>query len=204
VMPAGNSTNRLRATEPTIWGDGANLETWGVARGGGCGLPLGNDRNTALGRAMKTANHYSSRRQFLARAQHGIGLGIAGGFTAPGEARPQESAASNSLDQRLPREVWVASIGQMGLSAQTSGEMCRKMLNRMEEVLSMQPDIICTPEVFPFVGLPGNARQPLQEIAEERTGPVLDQFSERQERCLRTRHDCKMQSGRPQGPRAAR
>jgi predicted amidohydrolase len=63
--------------------------------------------------------------------------------------------------------------------------MCRAMLKRMEESLPMQPDIICTPEVFAFTKLATQSRAPLSEIAEERSGPVLDQFANfaRQHRC---------------------
>jgi predicted amidohydrolase len=68
-------------------------------------------------------------------------------------------------------------MGQMGLAAKTPDEMCRKMIRRMEESLPLRPDIICTPEVFPFVGLPGGIRPPLSECAEQRTGPVLNLFS---------------------------
>jgi predicted amidohydrolase len=67
-------------------------------------------------------------------------------------------------------------MSQVKMAAKTTGEMCRAMLRRMEETLPTKPDIICTPEVFPFVGLPGG-RPPLAECAEDRTGPVLDLFA---------------------------
>ncbi len=117
-------------------------------------------------------NHSSSRRQFLG----GAGMGTAAMLAASGAAPRQN---------RLPREVWVASVGQMGLSASTPQEMCRKMLDRMEETAPLQPDIVCTPEVFPFAGLPAGARRPVAEVAEQREGPVLDAFSgfARRHRC---------------------
>jgi predicted amidohydrolase len=73
---------------------------------------------------------------------------------------------------------------QVGLKAQNTQEMCKKMMSRMEEVTPYRPDIICTPEVFPYVGLEW-ARRPVSEVAEERTGPVLDQFADfaRQHEC---------------------
>lgn len=120
-----------------------------------------------------SGNHASSRRQFLGSA----GLGTAGSLAASGPGEREQ--------KRLPREVWVASVGQMGLAAQTPQEMCRKMLSRMEETVPLQPDIICTPEVFPFTGLPAGARRPVAEVAEQREGPVLEMFSEfaRRYRC---------------------
>ncbi len=130
-----------------------------------------------------TKHNPVSRRGFLGRAS--TGAGIAGAFAA--QAIAQDVGASAAVDSRnrLPREVWVASMGQMGLRAQTPSEMCRHMLARMEEVVPMRPDIICTPEVFPFVGLPGGVRPPLATVAEERTGPILEQFSN-----FARRHHC--------------
>ena len=116
----------------------------------------------------------SSRRQFL---------GAAG---AAGSAFSAAAATTSSDKQpRLPREVWVAAMSHLGLQAKDPQEMCRAMLKRMEESLPMQPDIICTPEVFAFTGLATRSRAPLPEIAEERSGPVLDQFANfaRQHRC---------------------
>ncbi|MBI4910661.1 MAG: carbon-nitrogen hydrolase family protein [Acidobacteria bacterium] len=92
--------------------------------------------------------------------------------------------ASASAAERLPREVWIAAIGQMGLTARNPEEMSGKMLQRMEEVLPMRPDIVCTPEVFPFAGLTVK-HPPLSECAEEKTGPILDRYAEfaRRNRC---------------------
>jgi predicted amidohydrolase len=118
-----------------------------------------------------------SRRQYL---QLGVGGALAAGWAASGEAGPLDQP-----EQRPPREVWVAGMGHMGLQAQSPEEMCRAMLGRMEECLPFQPDIICTPEVFAFAGLSGYRRPPLPQIAETRSGPIIDQFANfaRQHRC---------------------
>src|SRR5512140_1160757 len=105
----------------------------------------------------------TSRRECL---QLGAAGALAAGLASPGAAPP-----------RLPREVWVAAMGHMGLQAQNPTEMCRAMLGRMEQALPMQPDIVCTPEVFAFAGLSDYKRPPLLEIAEERSGPIIDQFA---------------------------
>jgi beta-ureidopropionase len=124
------------------------------------------------------ATNSITRRQF--------GLAVAGTVASHGLAQAGPVPGSpNGTQQRLPREVWVASMGQMGLKARSPQEMCRKMLDRMEEASPLQPDIVCTPEVFPFVGLLGGRRQPPSEIAEERTGPILDQFAN-----FARRHHC--------------
>ncbi len=111
--------------------------------------------------------------------QHGVsrrnlGFGLAGAWSGLAKAEP---GAPREGQTRLPREVWVASVGQMNLKAKDPADMCRQMLKRMEETLPLRPDIICTPEVFPFVQLTGKVERPLKESAEERSGPVLDAFA---------------------------
>ena len=78
---------------------------------------------------------------------------------------------------RLPREVWVAGICQARLRAENYREMIGKMLARMEEVVPMRPDIVCLPEAFPFVGLPGGIRPSLEEVAEEPIGSISEPFA---------------------------
>ncbi|MFB3826551.1 MAG: hypothetical protein ACE15B_07260 [Bryobacteraceae bacterium] len=60
--------------------------------------------------------------------------GLLGGGLAFGAA-----ARAQTAEPRPPREVWAASVGQMGLSARTPAEMCRKMLGRMEETAPLEP-----------------------------------------------------------------
>lgn len=114
-----------------------------------------------------------SRRRWLNGSLGGLALGAA-----------QRSGRAAPDGQRLPREVWVASVGHMGLTAKTPEEKCRKMIQRMEETVPLKPDIVCTSEAFAFAGLPGG-RPPLSECAEERTGPVLDTCAE-----FAKRHRC--------------
>jgi predicted amidohydrolase len=118
-----------------------------------------------------------SRRQFLNRAS--VAGALAGGMSA--------AAATTNADKpaRLPREVWVASMSQIHLEGKDPREMSHAMLKRMEETLPMQPDIICTPEVFAFAGLSGTSRVSVPDVAEDRSGPILDQFANfaRQHRC---------------------
>ncbi len=79
--------------------------------------------------------------------------------------------------QRLPREVWIASISQNGLKADSVSAMTKLMLRRMEEVVPFEPDIICLPEVFPFVNLSGG-RPPVGEAAEEPIGRYSRPFAQ--------------------------
>ncbi len=56
---------------------------------------------------------------------------------------------------RLPREVWVASLYQAGLSASRPTKMTQEMLRRMEQIIPQQPDIICVPEMFQIANMTG-------------------------------------------------
>ncbi|MEA2064029.1 MAG: carbon-nitrogen hydrolase family protein, partial [Gemmatimonadota bacterium] len=83
----------------------------------------------------------------------------------------------SSRSQRLPREVWVASISQNKLTAVHVEEMIDKLLARMEEVTPLQPDIICLPEVGPFGNL-SSERPAIAEIAEKPPGAITERFAE--------------------------
>jgi len=121
-----------------------------------------------------------TRRGLLRNASLGLGASIVTSQTAVGS----QSATATAKNNRLPREVWVASISQERLEASSYQEMIRKMLGRMEQVVSFEPDIICLPEVFPFVNLSGG-RAPLKEVAEVPIGPISAPFAE-----FAKKHNC--------------
>lgn len=114
-----------------------------------------------------------TRRNFLKKAS--LGLGIIG-------ISKFDKSFANSIkpvnkNNRLPREVWIASLSQGGLEAKNYKEMIKKVLNLMEEVVPYQPDIVCLPETFPFMRIAAK-RPPLSEIAEKPLGPISSQFAE--------------------------
>ncbi|MBA7622748.1 hypothetical protein ES703_30133 [subsurface metagenome] len=115
-----------------------------------------------------------TRRNFLQRTSLGFGLAVLAGSG-------KGSAASSRIkprprEKRLPREVWVATISQNRMETRNYEQMIRKMLSRMEEVVSYQPDIICLPEVFPFANL-SSGRPPLSEVAEVPIGEISQPFA---------------------------
>jgi len=116
-----------------------------------------------------------SRRQFVQRTSLSLGVPLVAAAgsaqAAPGPMGPMPRT------RRLPREVWIASISQNRLEADSVKEMTRKILARMEEVLPFDPDIICLPEVFPFANLSGG-RPALAEAAEEPIGRYSRPFAE--------------------------
>ena len=85
---------------------------------------------------------------------------------------------------RLPRQVWVATVCQAGLSAKSSEEMIELMLGRMEEIVPQQPDIICLPEMFHVANLKGD-KPSLASSSEKPLGPISRRFAQfaKQHRC---------------------
>ncbi len=125
-----------------------------------------------------------TRRGFIAKTPLAIGAGMGAmtgaGFASGATAAPRPVARAD----RLPREVWIATLSQNRMEARNVDEMIRKMLARMEETLPYEPDIICLPEVFPFVNIPGD-RPPLEECAEQPIGPISAPFA-----AFAEKHNC--------------
>ncbi|MFB0552889.1 MAG: carbon-nitrogen hydrolase family protein [Phycisphaerae bacterium] len=116
-----------------------------------------------------------TRRNFLQKTSLGFGLVVLAGARNASAAnlrfkpRPRE--------ERLPREVWIATISQNRMEAKDYEQMIRKMLARMEELVSYQPDIICLPETFPFADL-STGRTGLSKVAEVPIGEISGPFAE--------------------------
>ncbi len=83
-----------------------------------------------------------SRRKFLsASAMAAGGVTIASG----GLANAMEKAPAK---ERAAREVWIASVSQMDMTAETPELMVEKIFGVLQEALAYKPDIICLPELF--------------------------------------------------------
>lgn len=85
-----------------------------------------------------------SRRNFLGKTAATTGLAALGavGLTSKSEAQ------DNNSTRKLPREVWIATVSQMGLRAENSEQMIKYIFKILEKSVVYQPDIICLPEVF--------------------------------------------------------
>ncbi|MFZ2146748.1 MAG: carbon-nitrogen hydrolase family protein [Sedimentisphaerales bacterium] len=116
-----------------------------------------------------------TRRNFLKRTSQGFGLVILAGAQKGSTANPRFE--SRPREKRLPREVWIATISQNRIEAKDFEEMTGKMLGRMEEVVSYQPDIICLPEVFPFANL-SSGRPAISQVAEVPIGEISQPFAD--------------------------
>jgi len=116
---------------------------------------------------MPTSNETADRRNFLGQLACGVGLTAwAGGSSAAHAAEPIASVPKKS---RLPREVWIATVAQEGLRANSPKQMVEHMLARMESVVSYEPDIICLPEEFPLANI-DSSRPQLADVAEKPLG----------------------------------
>ena len=90
---------------------------------------------------MKT--NLESRRSFIGKTATTAGLaaiGVAG--------MSNEVQAKNAENNKLPREVWIATVSQNGLSSDNPPQMTEKILAILKRSLAYQPDIVCLPEVF--------------------------------------------------------
>ena len=110
-----------------------------------------------------------SRRNFLEKSAATTGLMA---FGAAGISK--SSFSQGTATGKLPREVWIATISQMRLAADTPEEMVRLIFSNMEKAIIHQPDIICLPEAF----LTANVRKrlTLSEKVETSTR-ILKMFS---------------------------
>lgn len=92
-------------------------------------------------------NNSSSRRDFLRMSA------LASGAVATLSPFTSSAGSSDVVkdSNKLPREVWVATIGLSGLQAKTPQLMAGKVLHLLEEnVPKYRADIVCLPEFFLF------------------------------------------------------
>jgi len=115
----------------------------------------------------------TSRRRFLSAATAGMSTGAVSPFEAGAAGR---EAGRSAGEPRLPREVWIATLTQERLEADTADGMIGQIFERMSGFESYRPDIVCLPEVFPYAAM--NPRPSLDECAETPPGPVTKIFAE--------------------------
>jgi len=94
---------------------------------------------------MKTSKSIS-RRNFIGKAAATAGLTALGSKTLFGK----QSECDCHEEERLPREVWIATVSQEGLSGDTPEQVVQTFLSILNKSLAYRPDIICLPEIFMF------------------------------------------------------
>lgn len=91
------------------------------------------------------------RRKFIRNSAFGIGAGT----TLTSATLSSVKSLNGGQDiEKLPREVWIATFTLTKVEAKTHDEMIEKVLGHMEEIANYKPDIICLPELFPFISTP--------------------------------------------------
>ncbi len=124
-----------------------------------------------------------NRRGFINAASLSLGS-AALGTAALGATACAPGAAATGRAGRLPREVWIATVSQNNLTAASPDEMVDRLLERMEETAPLQPDIVCLPEVAPFMNLDSGNPKP-QSVAETTNGKLARRFAE-----YAVKHNC--------------
>jgi predicted amidohydrolase len=121
---------------------------------------------------MKDKNDFS-RRNFIRQTSIGIGAGIVGA------SLPSCSSSIQNSSRKMPREVTVAGIDLRGLwPDKTRESRIKKILQRMELVVGIKPDLICLPELFDTIWV--SEQYKISEVAEseENPGPVATRIGE--------------------------
>ncbi|MEP6595535.1 MAG: carbon-nitrogen hydrolase family protein [Ginsengibacter sp.] len=119
-----------------------------------------------------------SRRNFIRNSSLGLGassLGLGGIVSASGASAIMGEVHEN---KKLPREVCVTSVDLKGLWPDTTRESrIKRILERMEEVVGMKPDLVCMPEMFDTSWV--EEEKPISELAEDEKipGPVTSRIA---------------------------
>lgn len=118
---------------------------------------------------MTEDNYSESRRRFLRKSI------ITSGFAAMAPIGMTGTYSEQTTVSKLPREVWIAGVSQMGLHTRTSGMMVDKVIEVLQEAIPCQPDFVCLPEIFPFTNIDQKTTSAEKlEISEM----VLERFSQ--------------------------
>ena len=113
---------------------------------------------------MKTSKSIS-RRNFIGKAAVTAGLTALGSETVFGK--------SHQAEEKLPREIWIATVSQEGMSAETPEKMVQSMIDLLGRSLVYRPDVVCLPEFFMFTWI--NQRLTLEEKA-DKSGELVKEF----------------------------
>jgi predicted amidohydrolase len=128
---------------------------------------------------MTQNQHESSvaRRRLLQAGALGA-LAVA----SPSTVRAAEPSSPSEGSPRPGREVWIASLTLDGIEGSSREATLRNVLDRMDQVASGRPDLICLPECFPgyYKPTPTSAQQ-----GEPLDGPTITAIAafSRQQRC---------------------
>jgi len=115
-----------------------------------------------------------SRRNFIQKSALGMGIGAFMPYHV--QASNSEKVLNSDPANRLPREVWIATLGQEGMSATDYKNMVDQVFHSFEEISQYKPDIICFPEVFPYYM--NSVRSELKNRVNEHYADIIGRFSD--------------------------
>ena len=122
-----------------------------------------------------------SRRNFIRNSSLGLGAGMVGAsIPSITSANPITGPDHSKENKKSPREIRVASVDLVGLWPDTTRESrIKRILERMEEVAAMKPDLLCLPELFDTSWVEEGEGKPLTELAEDEKipGPVTSRIA---------------------------
>jgi len=115
-----------------------------------------------------------SRRLFVKQSALGAG--------AFGLVNPLKAENNKNTSDKLPRPVFLAGVCSEGLGADTSVQMIDLVEQKLQQVLPLRPDIVCTPEIFPFIGrvkqkMNVNQRVEFSKLVIQRFSKIAKQFN---------------------------
>ncbi len=90
-------------------------------------------------------SNLTTRRNFLKKSVMVTGVAATG--SAVMATNPKLTDIKN---EKLPREVWIASFSQNGISAKSPRELNEQILKLLGNLSVYKPDIVCLPEAFPL------------------------------------------------------
>jgi len=110
-----------------------------------------------------------SRRNFITKTVATAGISALGvqGFA-------KSSSTQQIQHSRLPREVWIATVSQMGLRAEDPSGMVKLITSILEDAIVYKPDVVCFPELFGTSSINKNLN--LKEKVDS-SQMILDKFS---------------------------
>lgn len=100
---------------------------------------------------------------------------IVGILATLGWSGPATAHSKTADETKCTDPVWVASISLGKFEPKTYHEQIDLLLKRMEEVAPYQPDIVCLPEIAPFIK--ARKKPPISEVAEKPLGPICQRFA---------------------------
>lgn len=113
------------------------------------------------------------RRRFIRNTALGLG---AGATLTSATLSDVDNFEKRQSTEKLPREVWIATLTLTKVEAETHDEMVEKVLGHMKDIVNYKPDVICLPELFPFIKT--TKKLPVADVAENSLGKITGRFSE--------------------------